>query len=155
MELKEHIKEIVERHLPDESYFLVDVVLKGIDRNQKVIILIDGDNGVDIDACANVSRAVSAEFEVDDPFPDRYTLEVSSPGLDHPLTMARQYSARLGKTLTLTMIDGDVWKGKLIEAADESIVIEKEIKQGKKQITEETKVPLADISKAMVVVSFK
>lgn len=155
MELKEHIKQIAEKHLPDESYFLVDVVLKGIANSQKVIILIDGDNGVDIDACANVSRAVAAEFEVEDPFPDRYTLEVSSPGLDHPLTLARQYQSRLGKTLKLTMNDGEIWKGKLVSAGEDKIVIEKEIKQGKKQITEETEVPLADISKAMVVVSFK
>lgn len=155
MELKEHIKQIAEKHLPDESYFLVDVVLKGIANSQKVIILIDGDNGVDIDACANVSRAVAAEFEVEDPFPDRYTLEVSSPGLDHPLTLARQYQSRLGKTLKLTMNDGEIWKGKLVSAVEDKIVIEKEIKQGKKQITEETEVPLADISKAMVVVSFK
>lgn len=155
MELKEHIKKIVERHLPDETYFLVEVVLKGIAQSQKVIILIDGDNGVDIDACANVSRAVAAEFEVDDPFPDRYTLEVSSPGLDHPLTLPRQFKSRIGKTLKLTMNDGDIWKGKLKSAEEENIVIEKEIKQGKKQITEETQVPLESINKAMVVVSFK
>lgn len=155
MELKEHLIEIVERHLPDESYYLVEIILKGIAENQKVLILIDGDDGVNIDACAKLSRAVAADLEVEDPFPDKYTLEVSSPGLDHPLIMARQYAGRIGKGLKLTLKDGSECTGKLLSSSEDKIVIAKEVKQGKKQVTEETEIALADISRAMAVVSFK
>ena len=155
MELKEHLIAVAERHLPDDSYYLVDIILKGIAENQKVLILIDGDTGVNIDVCAKLSRAVAAELELDDPFPDKYTLEVSSPGLDHPLLMARQYSARIGKGLKLTLADGSECSGKLLSADEDKIVIAKEVKQGKKQVTEETEIALADISRAMVLVSFK
>lgn len=155
MELKEHLKEIASRHLPGEDYFLVDVILKGLEQNQKVLILIDGDNGVNIDACANLSRAMAEELELEELFPDKYTLEVSSPGIDHPIVLPRQFEARIGKSLKLTLKDNNEITGKLLSAGEERINIDKIVKQGKKQITEEIEVPLAEIAKAMVQVSFK
>lgn len=155
MELKEHLKEIAKKHLPGENYFLVDIILKGLEKNQKVLILIDGDNGVNIDACANLSRAIAEELELEDLFPDKYTLEVSSPGIDHPIALLRQYKARIGKSLKLTLNDGKELTGKLLAVSEEKIKIDKIVKQGKKQITEEIEVPLAEVNKAMVLVSFK
>lgn len=155
MELKEHLKEIANRHLPGDNYFLVEIILKGLEQNQKVLILIDGDNGVNIDACANLSRAMAEELELEELFPDKYTLEVSSPGIDHPLILLRQYRARVGKSLKLTFKDGREITGKLLSVSEEKIKIDKIVKQGKKQITEEIEVPLAEVSKAMVLVSFK
>ena len=155
MELKEHLIEIVERHMPDQDHFLVDIILKGNENNQKVLILLDGDLGVNIDACATLSRAVAVELELEDLFPDKYTLEVSSPGLDHPISMLRQFKARIGKGLKLTLKDGNELTGKLLSVGEDKIVIDKVVKQGKKQITEETELSLAEVSKAMVIVSFK
>ena len=155
MELKEHLKEIANRHLPGDDYFLVEIILKGLEQNQKVLILIDGDHGVNIDACANLSRAMAEELELEELFPDKYTLEVSSPGIDHPLILLRQYRARVGKSLKLTLKDGREITGKLLSVSEEKIKIDKIVKQGKKQITEEIEVPLAEVSKAMVLVSFK
>lgn len=72
-------------------------------------VFIDGENGVFIEDCANVSRQVSAVMDVEDPIPTEYTLEVSSPGVDRPLFTAEQYAAYVGEDvkLQLTMpVDG-------------------------------------------------
>jgi ribosome maturation factor RimP len=155
MELKELLTELVESNLPSQEHYLVDIILKGSEQQQKVIVLLDGDNGVIIDDCAKVSRAMGVALEEDDPFPGKYTLEVSSTGLDHPLTLKRQYLSRIGKELALTLNSGEELKGKLLSVEDNDIVIDKIIKVKKKITTEETKVPLEHVEKAMVQVSFK
>ena len=155
MKLKEQLIKLVEDNLPSQEHYLVDIILKGSDQQQKVIVLLDGDNGVIIDDCAKVSRAMGASLEEDDPFPGKYTLEVSSTGLDHPLLLKRQYLSRIGKVLALTLSGGEELKGKLLSVEDNEIIIDKIIKVKKKVITEETKVPLDNIEKAMVQVSFK
>ncbi|MGL4516530.1 MAG: ribosome maturation factor RimP, partial [Shewanella sp.] len=56
-------------------------------------VFIDGENGINIEDCANASRQVSAVLDVEDPISTEYTLEVSSPGVDRPLFTAEQYAA--------------------------------------------------------------
>ena len=60
-------------------------------------LYIDREGGVTLEDCARVSRQVSAELDADDPLPGRYTLEVSSPGLDRPLVRPADYTRFLGK----------------------------------------------------------
>ena len=155
MRLKELLIKLVESNLPSQEHYLVDIIIKGSEQQQKVIVLLDGDNGVIVDDCAKVSRAMGAALEEDDPFPGKYTLEVSSTGLDHPLTLKRQYLSRIGKELALTLKGGEELKGKLLKVEDNEIIIDKILKVKKKITTEETKVPLESIEKAMVQVSFK
>jgi len=155
MELKKKLEELAKQSLPSEDIFLVDVILKGTDQSRKVIVLLDGDNGVNIDSCARVSRGMAAELEENDPFPDKYTLEVSSAGIDHPLSMKRQYSSRIGKSLKLSLKSGEEMIGKLLEVGEDKILIDKEIKINKKQSTEATSIAFDSISKSMVQVSFK
>ena len=155
MELRTQLAQLVEENLPSQEHFLVEVILKGNDRQRKVIVLLDGDNGVSISDCARVSRAMAASLEEDDPFPGQYTLEVSSAGLDHPLSLRRQYLSRTGKALALRLTGGEELEGKLLEVADTEITIDKVIKVKNRKTTEATKVPFAQIEKAMVQVSFK
>ena len=155
MELKAHLVQLVEDNLPSQGHFLVDIILKGSDQQRKVIVLLDGDNGVSISDCAGVSRAMAASLEEEDPFPGQYTLEVSSAGLDYPLSLKRQYLSRLGKLLALRLTGGEEVDGKLLEVAEDEITIDKVIKIKKRNSTEVTKVPFALIEKAMVQVSFK
>jgi ribosome maturation factor RimP len=98
---------------------------------------------------------MAAFLEEDNPFPGQYTLEVSSAGLDHPLSLRRQYLSRTGKALALRLTGGEELEGKLLEVADNDITIEKVIKIKDKKTTEATKVPFVQIEKAMVQVSFK
>jgi ribosome maturation factor RimP len=72
-------------------------------------VFIDGENGINIEDCANASRQVSAVLDVEDPISTEYTLEVSSPGVDRPLFTAEQYAGYVGEDvkLQLTMpVDG-------------------------------------------------
>lgn len=134
----------------------MDIILKGTEESRKVIVLLDGDNGINIDDCARVSRGMAAELELDDPFSGKYTLEVSSAGIDHPLSMKRQYSCRIGKQLKVRFNNGDEEiEGELLEVHDNEIVLNKKIKVNKKQSTEEIKVPFEVIERSMVQVSFK
>ena len=155
MELKAHLAQLVEQNLPSQGHFLVDIILKGNAQQQKIIVLLDGDNGVSIQDCVGVSRALAAALEEEEPFPGQYTLEVSSAGLDHPLSQERQYLSRVGKLLALKLINGEEIYGKLLKVADNKIVIDKVIKIKKRQTTEATKVPFEQIEKALVQVSFK
>ena len=155
MELKKRLVELATEHLPSAEHFLVDIILKGTDQNRKIIVLLDGDKGISIDDCARVSRAMAAELEVDDPFPGKYTLEVSSSGIDHPLSLQRQYNSRIGKDLKIRLLNGEELEGELTEVHGEEIVIKKKIKVNKKQSTEATSVPFAEIERSMVQVSFK
>lgn len=155
MDIREHLLKLIEENLPSVDHFLVELIFKGSDQQRKVIILLDGDNGVSISDCASLSRAIANSLEENDPFPGQYTLEVSSAGLDHPLSQKRQYLSRAGKTLAIRLTGGEEITGKLLEVAGDEIIIDKEIKVKKKKTTETVNVPLADIEKAMVQVAFK
>jgi len=155
MELKEHIAKLAQEFLPDDSYYLVEVVIKGLDTRKKILVLIDGDNGVNIDVCASISRQIGHNLEENEIIDKAYTLEVSSPGIDHPLVSARQYQGRVGKRLKITLKTGEEVKGELLNMAEETITVSKEIKKGKKTETEEIKLTFNDIEKSFVLISFK
>ena len=156
MGLKQTIEEIVEKHLPDESHFVIDVEIseKGV---QKLIkILIDADGGLNIKTCALVSRAVGEEIEAKDLLEEAYVLEVSSPGLDYPLISRRQYEKNVGRNIKITLEDNGEIEGAL-QAVDHSniVLIVKKKEKGKKATEEEVKVALEQIRKSIVLVSFK
>lgn len=155
MELKKKLEELVNRNLVSQDHYLVDIVLKGTDESRKVIVLLDGDEGINIDACAKVSRSMAAELELDDPFPGKYILEVSSTGIDHPLTLKRQYKSRVGRVLKITTKDSQEILGKLLDVDGDKIVLEQKLKINKKQTTETCEMPFDSIEKSMVQVSFK
>ena len=149
------IQTLVESILKDqEDLFLVDIIKKGNDRSGKLIVLLDGDQGITIEKCSEVSRTVShfidEEIELDEPL----TLEVSSAGLDHPLKLNRQYVKNIGKNVKVTLNDKSLVEGQIKKVEDASI--ELEIVIDKKKKTTETKViNFADINKTIVLVSFK
>lgn len=66
-------------------------------------VFIDGENGINIEDCANTSRQVSAVLDVEDPISTEYTLEVSSPGVDRPLFTAEQYAAYVGEDVKVQL----------------------------------------------------
>lgn len=155
MELKEHIAKLAQGFLPDDTYYLVEVVIKGLDPRQKVLVLIDGDNGVNIDVCASISRQIGHNLEENETIDKAYTLEVSSPGIDHPLLSTRQYQGRIGKRLKITLKSGDEISGKLVNVTEDTLTVSKEIKKGKKPETEEIGLTFNEIEKSFVLISFK
>ncbi|VAW27843.1 Bacterial ribosome SSU maturation protein RimP [hydrothermal vent metagenome] len=155
MDLKQHISELAQGFLPENSYYLVEVIIKGSEAKQKVLVLIDGDDGVNIEVCASISRQIGHNLEENETIDKAYTLEVSSPGVDHPLLLTRQYSGRIGKRLKITLKSGEEVLGKLLEVFGEHIKVLKETKRGKKTETEEIELTFNDIEKSFVLISFK
>ncbi|WP_143962533.1 ribosome maturation factor RimP [Litoribacter populi] len=156
MSLKQTIEEIVEKHLPDASHFVVDVDLKEASGKQKVTILIDADEGLKIDTCAKVSRAVGEELEAKDILEEAYVLEVSSPGLDFPLTSRRQYQKNIGRNIKVTLEDGGELEGELLSVESLHVVMKtKKKEKGKKAVEEDVQVAFDQIKKSIVLVSFK
>ena len=154
MEFAEEIKKIITRKLADPDQFLVDVVVKGYKGPKKVLIIIDSDKGITIDDCANLSREISKEFDDSQLFDDRYMLEVSTPGLDQPLRLTRQYHKNIGRRVKV-VIQEQVLEGKLVEVGDEKIKLEQEIGTGKHKETRIVEISFSEIDKTFVLVSFK
>lgn len=156
MSLRQTIEEIAEKHLPDDSHFIVDILVAEKVHKPHVKILIDADAGLSIDTCAMVSRLVGEEIEAKEILPDAYVLEVSSPGLDYPLSSKRQYAKNIGRKLQITLMDGKDIEGDLLAVgnADIQLKINKKEK-GKKATEEEINLPLDQIKKSIVLVSFK
>ena len=72
-------------------------------RNSTLRIYIDAPDGVSVDDCARVSHQVSGVLDVEDPIPEQYLLEVSSPGLDRPLYTLAQFQAYAGHQVQLRL----------------------------------------------------
>lgn len=146
-ELEQKIISQVESHISDNpSLFLVDVLIKGNVGNQKVMVFIDGDDGVSIDDCAGISRMLGQFLESEDAIEGKYLLDVSSPGLDHPLKLPRQYKRNLGREVEVEL-NNEKLKGILKSFENDRIVIS----DGKK----EKEMALKDVKQTKVLVSFK
>ncbi len=152
MDIEGKLEELVLRHLPDDRYFLTEISAKQAGGNTKIAIFLDGDEGIAIDVCARISREVSKDLEVLDIIKHSYTLMVSSPGLDRPLKLARQYHRNLGKKLRIRLKNQEVLEGRLKEVKEECIVVDKlTAKQGKNN---EEKIPFTEIEATHILVSF-
>ncbi|MBB3697865.1 ribosome maturation factor RimP [Flammeovirga yaeyamensis] len=156
MGLVEQIKSIVEQHLPDESLFIVKVEAKGMKR-LKVLIILDGDNGVTIEQVTTVSREVGRELDERELIKDEYTFEVTSAGVGEPLEQHRQYIKNVDRKVKVTRGNETKFVGKLKSVTEEHIVIDAEIKEkGKKKVEiKEMVIPFSDIKQTVVEVSFK
>jgi len=154
MDIVEEIKKIANTKLTDSSQFIVDVVVSARKGPKKVLILVDGDNGVTIDDCATLSRDLSKTFDDLEWMDESYTLEVSTPGLDQPLAMHRQFKKNVGRMLKVKL-QNEIQEGRLTEVSEEKIVLTQKIGSGKKEEIKTFDIPFSTIEKAFVLVSFK
>jgi ribosome maturation factor RimP len=155
MNLAEEIKKIAEANLTSASQFVVDVIVTAKKGPKKILVFIDGDEGVNIDDCAQLNRALSKILDetalVED---ESYLLEVSTHGLDQPLKLTRQYSKNIGRKLKIQLAD-KVVEGKLESVTNDFIVLLQEVGTGKKKETNNLEIHFSQIEKAFVLVSFK
>ncbi|RFZ81374.1 ribosome assembly cofactor RimP [Mucilaginibacter terrenus] len=154
MNIEKRVTELVEEKIADKpNLFLVDVKMHS---NGKLMILVDGDNGIGIDDCVAISRHVGFHLEEENVIEAAYNLEVSSPGIDTPLTLERQYTKNIGRNLGIKMADGTKREGILKAAGSGTITIDETIKQkGKKAEVVESVIPTENISETKVLISFK
>lgn len=155
MELTETIKALAEKHLADDNFFIVDVISKGISGKTKVLVLLDSDTDITIDDCANLSRSLAEDIELEELIDVAYILEVSSPGLDHPLSSLRQFRKNIGRRLKVRLNDNSMVEGELKTVNDVAIILAAEKKENKKKVIEEKTINFSEIEKANVLVSFK
>lgn len=152
MEIQAKLADLVVGSLK-KGHFLVDVIASA--RNlSKITVVIDGDQGVTIDDCSELSRALSAKLDEQDFGQGRYVLEVTTPGLDQPLKLKRQYSKNIGRSLKVHRSDKSILSGKLVRADASGIVLMQEVKEGKIRKESEIEVAFDNIEKAFIVISF-
>ena len=154
MNIEEKVKALLADFLEDE-FFVVDVEYKDKGPRAKLLVWMDGDKGISIDMCAKISRFLSNEIETQDLISSSFVLEVSSPGVDTPLKLWRQYLKNQGRKLQIKTLDGNDLTGVLLEVNQEALIIEP---QQKKKVKTEDKnrytIALAEIKEAKVLVSF-
>lgn len=115
----------------DPDCFLVEVKIKPTN-NFKVYL--DADTGMSIARCVNINRALYKKMEEAGWFPDGdFSLEVSSPGLDEPLKLWRQYKKNIGRMVDITLQDGTPISGKLLEVTEDGCVVEETKGKNKKK----------------------
>ncbi|MCQ2300327.1 MAG: ribosome assembly cofactor RimP [Bacteroidales bacterium] len=115
---KIHVLDVVNRNLEGSDKFLVELK---ITTNNRIFVDIDGDNGVTIDDCVALSRAIEGSLDREQ---EDFELNVSSAGLDSPLKLPRQYKKNIGESLSVTTMEGEHFEGELLEATDESFRIQ-------------------------------
>ena len=107
--MDQRIAEIVTPVIEGLGFELVRLRLQGGNTPILQIMADKPDGGIEVDDCAAISTEVSAHLDVEDPIEDNYTLEVSSPGIDRPLTRLKDFDAWQGyvaKIETSELIDG-------------------------------------------------
>lgn len=142
------LSEVLEQRFQEEDLkdcFLVDIV---ISKNDRVEVFIESDSTLTIDTCRVVSRFLEKKIEENNWLGEKYTLDVSSPGLDNPLKLVRQYIKNVGRNIKVVDQHDQITEGKLIYADEELIRIE----QDKSSVAE---VKMENIKKAIILISFK
>ena len=118
-------------------------------------VFLDADDGITIEKCTSVNRALYKYIEETGLFPDgNFSLEVSSPGVDQPLKLHRQYKKNTGRRMEVILNDGNKIEGVLLSAGDDAIVIEEKKGRGNKTTVTTTTISFNQIKHATVLVTF-
>jgi len=147
----EKIIALTEPLLEGTDMFIVNVKIKP---TNNIKLFLDADEGLSVSKSATINRKLYGLLEAENLFPDGdFSLEVSSPGVDEPLTSLRQYKKNIGRTVAVTpQQEGADTVGVLKEVKEDSIMLE--VKVGKKKETAMVEIPLPDIKKIVVQIIF-
>src|SRR5271157_5107579 len=147
---KDKIHVLANQVADDEGLELISADLLGSGRRLLLRVIVDKPGGVTVGDCERMSRGLEALLDVEDPIQGSYVLEVSSPGLDRPLTSQRDFEKNIGKLVRITTaekIDGQTFfMGKLVDAGEGWVRIKLDAKSGEKDIF----IPSDKISKAQL-----
>lgn len=144
---------LVEELLTGEpGYFLVQVVLKPVDN---IKVYLDADQGVSIDKCVSFNRKLYRSIVEQGIFAEgAFSLEVSSPGVDEPLRMHRQYLKNMGRQVEVVRTEGPTLTGRLTEVTEDGIAVETVSGKGRKQVVQTHTVLFPEIRKTTVQAMF-
>ncbi|MBS1509402.1 MAG: ribosome maturation factor [Bacteroidetes bacterium] len=138
--------------LLDSDIFLVGIKIKPTN-NFKVYL--DADSGLAIEKCIKINRALYKKIEETGLYPDGdFSLEVSSPGVDEPLKLLRQYKKNTGRNVEITMLDDSHKEGILKDVTEDTITLEQTTGKGKKAVTANPVIAFSDIKQTKVLIKF-
>jgi ribosome maturation factor RimP len=154
MTFKEKVSGLLEEGLLEKpTLFLIDLT---ITESFKIIVTLDGDNGVALQDCIDISRSIDNNLDREE---NDFSLEVASAGVSSPLKHIRQYKKNVGRILQIETDTVNI-EAKLVEANDDFIVIEwetrepKKIGKGKETVQKRQEIPYSEIKKAIVIIIF-
>jgi ribosome maturation factor RimP len=151
MALKDQISEFISPALHKAGYFLEDVNLVSPGQHRIVTVIVDGASALNLDQVTVASKLVS-ELLDDAPFMGEtpFTLEVTSPGIDRPLTLPRHFAKNVDRLLKVTKTAGEVVTGRILSNTEVDVTLTVTEKKDVKEIT----IPLVDIKRAQVEIEF-
>ncbi len=136
----------------EPELFLVEVKIKP---TNNIKIFIDGNQGVSIEKLVQYNRRLYKQLEEENMYPNGdFSLEVSSPGLEEPLKLHRQYLKNIGRYVEVTDLEGGKKEGKLINADETGIVVEVQTGKGKKLEIVQHTIPFSNIKSTKIQIKF-
>lgn len=154
MIFKEKVEELISQVLSEKSaIFLIDLTISD---SKKIVITLDGDQGVSLQDCIDVSRAIDNNLDREE---HDYSLEVASAGVSTPLKIVRQYKKNIGRVLKVKTATETI-EAKLEDANDDFISLawsareQKKIGKGKETVEKKAKISYSDIKEAIVTIIF-
>jgi ribosome maturation factor RimP len=155
MTFKNKVQELLDVALLERpELFLVDL---SINDANKISINLDGDQGVNLQDCIDISRSIENNLDREE---QDFSLEVASAGVSSPLKFVRQYKKNIGRTLNVKTNSSDDLEAKLVAADEEKISLEwqarepKKIGKGKETVQKKVDILYENIKEAIVIVSF-
>jgi ribosome maturation factor RimP len=145
---KENIVEIAKEISTANGFFLIDVIIRGTERNRVIEVFIDGERNITAEDCAEISRNINRILEEKEMIDYAYRLDVSSPGIDKPLIYPEQYPKHINREFEITYYSGEnkrKYKGTLIKVDGQALTFSSD---------RELIINFNDIINAKVLVSF-
>ena len=148
------VKDLVDEALAlNESLYLIEL---SISVNNKIQVIVDGDNGVPLSECMRISRNINNSFDREE---EDFSLEVATPDIAHPLVVKRQYIKNLNRILKVKTLE-EKFEGTLVEADEDKVVLNwkarepKPIGKGKVTVLKTATIEYKDIIEAKVKIVF-
>lgn len=154
MTFKEKVVGLLNQGLSEKpSVFLIDLT---ITESMKIIVTLDGDQGVTLQDCIDISRAIEHNLDREE---QDFSLEVASAGVSTPLKLVRQYKKNIGRTLKVKTTTDNL-EAVLADANEDFITLTwtarepKKIGKGKETVEKKIELPYAEIKEAIVTITF-
>lgn len=154
MTFKEKVSELLNAGLEEKpSIFLIDLTITDA---FKIIVTLDGDNGVTLQDCIDISRAIENNLDREE---QDFSLEVASGGVSAPLKLVRQYKKNIGRTLQVKTAT-EIITAELVDVNDDFITLTwtarepKKVGKGKETVDKRQEIPYTDIKEAIVTITF-
>lgn len=149
----ERLRGLLEPLVSAADLDLEEIEVSRAGRRRTLRIVVDSDDGVELDACAELSRVISQKLDETDAMgEDEYVLEVTSPGADRPLTQHRHYVRAAGRLVKLQLTEGGELVARILTVDDEGLDLEIPGVKGRKPTAR--RVAFGEIGKARVEIEF-